>query len=145
MKKAQLGQQQLEVLHYVTDHAPISAAQVAEHFAARYNLARTTVLTVLERLCQKGYLTRDKVGNIYHYQPSAPKTQLLKTMVDDFVERVLGGSRQELMIYLAQEADLSDEEWKNLKQLVHDLDAQREDKKSATKGHRNAKPKRRAS
>jgi predicted transcriptional regulator len=131
MKKAQLGQQQLEVLHYVTDHAPVSASQVVEYFAARHNLARTTILTVMDRLCQKGYLTRAKVDNVYHYQPSAPKAQMLKPMVDDFVERVLGGSPRALMVYLAQKADLSDEEWSDLKQLVHELDAQREVEKSS--------------
>jgi predicted transcriptional regulator len=129
MKKAPLGQQQLEVLHYVTDHAPVTAAQVVAHFAARHNLARTTILTVMDRLCHKGYLTRAKVGNVYHYQPSAPKAQMLTSIVDDFVERVLGGSPRVLMVYLAQKADLSDEEWSDLKQLVHDLDAQREDEK----------------
>ena len=46
--------QELSVFRHVADRAPVSVGQVAEEFAEREGLARTTILTVMERLRQKG-------------------------------------------------------------------------------------------
>jgi len=58
MSHPPFGELELEVWRYIADHAPVAARQVAAQFAEQRGLARTTVLTVIERLRQKGYLTR---------------------------------------------------------------------------------------
>ena len=49
-RKERLGRLELDVLRYVADHHPISVREVAAHFAAASGQARTTVLTVMQRL-----------------------------------------------------------------------------------------------
>ena len=44
-----LGEQELAVLSYIAAHAPVAARDVVEQFASEQELARTTVLTVMER------------------------------------------------------------------------------------------------
>ncbi len=57
-----LGRLELDVLQYIADHHPISVREVAAHFAATSGQARTTLLTVMERLRAKGYLKRRKAA-----------------------------------------------------------------------------------
>jgi predicted transcriptional regulator len=116
----QLGRAELEILQFVADHHPIRVGEVA----------RTTVLTVMERLRSKGYLRRKKIGGTWHYSPKIAKSTLLRTLVERFVDESLEGSLSPFMAYLAESESLSDEEFEQLKQLVQELESSRDEKKS---------------
>src|SRR5581483_11377616 len=92
--------------------------QVAEHLAESRGVTRTTVLNVMERLREKGYVGREVVEGVYRYFPKQPKPQLLRGLVRDFVEQMLGGSLEPFVAYLAEEADLSEEELARLRQRL---------------------------
>jgi predicted transcriptional regulator len=79
----------------------------------------------MERLRQKGYLKRRKSGGVYHYSPRIPKKDVVRSLVRDFAERVLGGSSQPFMAYLAEDAELNDEDIKQLTDLVRTLEQRR--------------------
>ena len=100
---------------------------VPEQFAEQRGLARTTVLTVIERLRKKGYLTRRKEGGVNRYSPSEPKPDLMQGLVRDFVQKALGGSVSPFVAYLGKEARLKPEEWDELKQLVREWETRREE------------------
>lgn len=117
-----IGRMEMEVLRFIADRHPVTVREVAEHFAQEKGYARTTVLTVMERLRRKGYLTRKKVGSTYQYSPRQPKMSILQALVRDFVQSVLGGSLSPFIAYLVQEAELSDEELRELQRLVRDLE-----------------------
>src|SRR5947209_10450529 len=117
-----LGQAELELLRYVTEHAPVTVREVADHVARTKGQARTTALTVMERLRQKGFLTRKKEGGLYRYSASVPQADLLRRLVREFVERSLGGSLAPFVAYLASDAAVSEGELAELKQIVRDLD-----------------------
>jgi predicted transcriptional regulator len=119
--KPKLGQAQLEILRYVQDHHPVTVRQVAEHLAATRGLTRTTALNAMERLREKGYLTRALAEGVYHYSPSVSKPQLLRGLVRDFVEQVLGGSLEPFVAYLAEEAQLSEAELERLRRRLPEL------------------------
>jgi predicted transcriptional regulator len=112
-----------EVLQYVTQHHPVSAREVADEFARTHGWARTTVLTLMARLRDKGYLTRERCGGMHRYSPSAPRHELLLRLVREFVQKALGGSASPFVTYLTREATLTAEEQEELKRLVQSLDA----------------------
>ncbi len=126
-RRASLGQAELEILQYALDRSPVTVRDVAEHAAETKGYARTTVLTVMERLRKKGYLSRRKVGGVFQYRPKLPKGELLEYLIGDFVDRVLGGSVSPFVAYLAQSRDLTDEEFTRLKQVVRELEARQEE------------------
>src|SRR5207248_9426700 len=119
-RRAKIGPAQLEVLRYIQDHHPVTVRQVAEHLAETRGLTRTTALNVMERLREKGYLGREPVEGVYRYFPIQPKPQLLRGLVRDFVEQMLGGSLEPFVAYLAEEANLSDEELARLRQWLEE-------------------------
>lgn len=126
-RRASLGQAELEILQYALDRSPVTVREVAEHAAETKGYARTTVLTVMERLRKKGYLSRRKVAGVFQYRPKFPKGELLDYLIGDFVDRVLGGSVSPFVAYLAQSRDLTDEEFARLKQVVRELEARQEE------------------
>jgi len=129
MSRTPLGEQELALLRYVIDRAPVSVGEAAEAFGKARGLARTTVLTVMERLRKKGYLERSRdEGGAYRYSPCVSRAELLRALVGDFTERMLGGSLQPFVAYLAEEAELSEEELRTLRKLAERLDENENEK-----------------
>ena len=128
-RKESLGRLELDVLRYVTDHHPISVREVATHFAETSGQARTTLLTVMERLRGKGFLTRRKVEGRHQYTPTVAKADLLHSMVADFVSGVLGGNVSPFVAYLTRSSKLNDDEIRKLEQLLKRIEAREQQNK----------------
>ncbi len=127
--QSKIGPAELQILQYITDHHPVTVGEVAEHFAHLKDYARTTVMTIMERLRAKGHLTRKKIGGAYKYSPVVQKHELQRSLVRDFIEKALGGSVQPFVTYLAQDAELTDDEVRELKQVLRDVNARRQERK----------------
>jgi predicted transcriptional regulator len=120
--RKRLGDQELEVLRFVSDQGPISVRDVADRFGEQHSLARTTILTVMDRLRKKGFLSRRQVGGIFLYEAVEEQTKVLSDVVGEFVQNTLGGSVSPFVAYLAENKDLSVEEIAELRALVDGLE-----------------------
>jgi predicted transcriptional regulator len=120
-----LGSTEIEILRHLGDRSPQSVGDVAAHFAATSCQARTTILTLMERLRKKGFLTRKQIGGVYHYSPKVEKHDLLRRLVKGFVDTTLGGSVSPFVAYLSENGPVSADDLAQLKQLVRDLEQQR--------------------
>lgn len=123
-----VGRAEMDILRYILDHHPVTVRSVSDFVAETKGHTRTTVLNVMERLRQKGYLKRDLVDGVYNYSPTAPKSQMQLSLVKDFVNLSLGGSLRPFMVYLTEQAEVSDQEIDELKELVSDLESRRRTK-----------------
>src|SRR5687767_14858371 len=117
-----IGAAELEVLHFIQDHHPVTVRDVADHFGETKGQVRTTLLNVMERLRKKGFLTRKKAGGVFQYAPRVAKAELLSRLVRDFVDRTLGGSVAPFMAYLVRDANLSEADLRELKHIVQELE-----------------------
>ena len=122
MRSPKLGEQELAVLRFIAERAPVTAREAVEKFGGEQELARTTTLTMIERLRKKGYLTRRKRAGVYVYAPRVPQAEVVQGLVKDFVERTLGGSVSPVLTYLIQARDFSDEELALLQRLADGLE-----------------------
>ena len=86
MAKA-LGERESAILAWIAAHAPASVSEVAGEFERSHGLARTTLLTVMERLRTKGFLVREKLDGVFRYAPSEPHSDQMRELVSRFVER----------------------------------------------------------
>lgn len=125
MKLPKLGELEMELLSFITDHAPITVREAVTQFGEPHGLARTTVLTVMERLRKKGFLKREEHQGVFEYTPCLQKGDLLRNLTKSFAEKVLGGSLDPLVAYLTQDAKLTDEQLNELHRLVETLDEKR--------------------
>ena len=115
------------MLRYLGDHPAQTVGEVADYFAQTSGQARTTILTIMERLRKKGHLSRKKIGGVYRYSPKVAKDDLLQRLVKTFVETTLGGSVSPVVAYLSEDGPVSDEDLDQLKKLVRDLESRREE------------------
>lgn len=118
-----LGKIELELLQAVSRLQPVTVRGVVDHVADTTGQARTTILTTLERLRKKGYLSRRKIDGVNHYSTKTPVAELLRQLVGDFVSQVLGGSISPFAAYLAESGKISPDEVKQLKAMVSDLES----------------------
>jgi predicted transcriptional regulator len=125
MNAKTIGDQELALLRYVAEQGEVSVGQVAEGFGAPRGLARSTVLTMMERLRRKGRLDRKQVDGIYQYFSPVPSGEVMRGAVRSFVERTLSGSVSPFVAYLTETAEVSDAELAELEELVARLKAQR--------------------
>ncbi len=77
--------------------------QVRESLAARKPRAYTTIMTILDRLAQKGIVARRKVGRAYLYQANLRSSDAQQHAVDQVVDGFFGGSRDALAAHLSVE------------------------------------------
>jgi predicted transcriptional regulator len=122
--KAALGSTEIQILRYLADHHPITVGEVAEYVANTTGQARTTVLTIMERLRRKGYLARKRIEGVYRYAPRVAKHELFRGLVQDFVDTTLGGSVSPFVTFLSEGGPLSEDDLGTLKRLVSDLEKQ---------------------
>lgn len=130
MKKPSLGSQETELLKFISAcQEPLTVREITEAFGEAHGLARTTILTMLERLRKKGFVNRTEIEGINHYASNSSKGDLLQEMVGHFVERTLEGSLSPFMTYLTQKAELSDAELAEFKLIIANLERNRFTKK----------------
>ena len=89
---------------------PLGAGTVRE-IHHRLTLSRprayTTVLTIMDRLAQKGIVTRRKVGRAYCYEPRLSVQEARLNAIGKIVEGFFDGSPQALAAHLSSQGDAS--------------------------------------
>lgn len=117
-RKPRLGRAESDVFRYITDHCPITVREAADHFAATKGHTKTTILNMMERLREKGFLTRESVDGLYRYSPSRPAAGMMRDLVRDFVDEMLGGSLEPFAAYLAERPNVSEAEVVRLRETI---------------------------
>jgi predicted transcriptional regulator len=123
-----VGDQELSLLRFVAEHSPATAGEVFTGFGEPNGLARSTVETVLERLRKKGFLKRILTGKVYQYEPTTQPNEVMGGLVEQFVQRTLGGSLVPFVNYFSRQERLSKEEIAELERLVRKLEPEPGDK-----------------
>lgn len=127
MPKPSIGDQELALLHYLAEHENASVGEVAADFGEARGLARSTVLTMMERLRAKSYLKRRHVSGVYRYSTATGPTEALNNAVGQFVEKTLSGSLSPFVAWMSQKGEVSDDELAELQALVAQLQSRRKD------------------
>ena len=123
MTQSSIGEQELALLRHIADRGGITVGEAAEEFGAPRELARSTVLTMMERLRRKGHLARRLVDGVYRYRARTTSAELMKGAVQRFVERNLDGSVAPFLAYLSEAGQVSDAELRELEDIVARLNA----------------------
>jgi predicted transcriptional regulator len=118
-----IGDRELALLRHIESRGSATVGEVAEAFGRTEALARSTVLTMMERLRNKGHLTRRLTDGVYRYSPRATTGDVIRGAVSAFVDKTLGGSLSPLATYLAERGEVSESELAELEDAVERLQA----------------------
>ncbi|GFP19478.1 hypothetical protein HKBW3S03_00983 [Candidatus Hakubella thermalkaliphila] len=101
--RLRLGDLEAEIMGYVWRSRRTTVREVWEQIYEKRKIAYTTVMTVMNRLTQKGILSREKIGVTYYYTPVVTKTQVIHAYIDDLVARFGQGAASPLVKRLLSE------------------------------------------
>jgi len=105
-----------------------SAREVYEELLPTQGWAFSTVRTMLERLCEKGYLEDKKVGNMYFYLPRATRKKTALTALDRFVDKVFDGAIGPLFTHLLSQDKLTPADLAEIRKLIEKEGGDQEEK-----------------
>ena len=127
MRKPSIGDQELALLQHIDEVGAASVGEVAASFGEPRGLARSTVLTMMERLRGKGYLKRRQSKGVFRYSTATGPGEAMRSAVGSFVEKTLSGSVSPFVAWMSERAEVSDTELAELEALVTQLQSRRKE------------------
>lgn len=113
---------ELEVMQALwASDTPVPRAQLEERLAQTHPMATTTLLTLLSRLSEKGFVRVDKEGRKSLYAPLVTREDYLAAQSRSFIQKLCGGSLSTLASALC-DSGLSKEELEELRELLKEGD-----------------------
>lgn len=95
---------ELSIMQVIWTRGESSVADVQNELAS--DLAYTTVQTMLNNLEKKGKLTRRLVGRAFVYSAVVSEATAVGQGVRDLIDRMFGGSAEELVVSLLRSREL---------------------------------------
>ena len=86
-----LGELETAVMELLWRAPELTVNQVEERLQERRQIAHTTVLTTLDRMHRKGYLTREKSGKAFVYAPRYSRAEFERGLAQEVLGALLGG------------------------------------------------------
>jgi predicted transcriptional regulator len=93
---------ELEIMQALWKDGPGNVQAVQQRLPESQSLAYTTVQTMLNILHRKGHVKRTLRGRAYEYRPALSEDQALGRALRDVVDRMFGGSAEQLVMSLIQ-------------------------------------------
>ena len=113
-----LSEAQMEIMNVVWDRGEVTVADVWKAVASRRKVSRNTVLTMLTRLEEKGWLSCDEEGHAFRYRATVPRDVTLGTMIGRLVDTAFGGSAEGLVMALLHGRGVSREEARRIRTMI---------------------------
>jgi len=117
-RKTELTDHELQVMKVVWDRGSATVRDVYEELLKQRKIAYTTVMTVMGVLEQKGRLKKSVDSRAYVYTPSQSQSEVVSSMVRDFVGRVFNGMAKPLLVSMLEDGKITEDELDELKKIL---------------------------
>ena len=113
-----LPDSELEIMQAIWSlESPVSRVQIEEVLKETYPIAMTTLLTLLTRLSEKGFIKIEKVSRSARYYPLVSQQEYLAQQSRNFLQRLCGGNLSTFATALC-DSGLSKEDLAELRELL---------------------------
>jgi BlaI family transcriptional regulator, penicillinase repressor len=117
-KTAAISGAQREIMNIVWENGEVGVADVWRILSDRRPVARNTVLTLITRLADKGWLQMRRVGNAYRYTAARPRETVQVEEIHRLVNTVFEGSAEGLVMTLLEQGNLSPAESERIRAMI---------------------------
>jgi len=117
-----LTEQELEIMKVVWGLERATVRDVYEALRERRKIAYTTVMTMMNILEAKKHLKKRAQDRAYVYQATRPRSEVIKAMVREFVERVFNGSAEPLLVHLIKDRRLSPKDLGKISRVIEEAE-----------------------
>ncbi len=109
---------ELEVLKILWDSDPLTVREVMQALNETKPRAYTSVMSLLNVMVEKKFLTRTAFGRAYKYKVAESRENTLGALVNDLVKRAFEGSKTALVAHLLDESSPSTKELEEIRKLI---------------------------
>jgi predicted transcriptional regulator len=114
---------ELDVLKALWEHGPATVREINAHLRRRKRKwAYNTVLTLLSRLREKGFVSSEKRGVAHVFKSAVSQGELLKRQLSDLADRVCNGTASPLVYALVEGQQFTAEEIARFRKLIDELE-----------------------
>ena len=113
---------ELAILRVLWRRGPSTVREVQAELGRDRPTGYTTVLKLLQIMFEKGLVNRDESGRAHIYHPRQSEEQAQRTLVTDLVDRVFGGSAQQLVMQALTARKASPHELAEIRKLLDKLE-----------------------
>lgn len=114
---------ELALLQVLWDQGPATIRHLTDALYEGTTAQYATVQKLLERLEEKGIVTRERAAPAHLFRAAISREELIGRRLQDMAEKLCGGSLTPLLTHLVRARRLSDRERRELRDLIDDLDA----------------------
>ena len=118
----ELSEAEWHVLESLWENSPKVGSQIVADMQAKKGWSRSTTLTMLRRMTDKGLIACDDSGKMKTYTSLVHRDEAVKKETENFLNRVYHGSVGMLLNSFVEKQKLTDEEIKALRQILDQAD-----------------------
>lgn len=117
---------ELEILSVLWEHGPATVRVIHEILSQGKETGYTTTLKILQKMTDKGLVTRDESrrSHVYHAAVQAEQTQ--RQLVDELINQAFGGATEKLVMQALSLRKVAPEEIESLRKLLDQLEEKSE-------------------
>jgi predicted transcriptional regulator len=120
-----LSEAQMEIMNVFWDRGEATVGEVWKVHSARRKVARNTVLTMIVRLQERGWLRCETGEHAFRYRPAVPREAVQGMMVRRLLDSAFGGSAEGLVLALLDGRGLAPGEAERIRSLIQSAEAGR--------------------
>jgi BlaI family penicillinase repressor len=106
------------VMECLWDAAPRTGRETIEYLKKHVGWNRSTTLTMLRRMTEKGLVRCDEAEGVKVYYPFCKRQDAVRKETEDFINRVYKGSVSQLMSAITTKQDLTADEISELYNIL---------------------------
>ncbi len=110
---------EFEIMQVIWDNYPISTNEITNKVMENSKWNMRTIHTLIFRLCKKGVISYCKKGKVYVYTPLIKKEDYIKEESKNFLGKFYNGAVKSMILNFIENDILSDDEIKELKEIIN--------------------------
>ena len=122
-----LSEAEWNIMESLWAESPKVGSRIVADMAKRVGWSRSTTLTMLKRMTEKGLIACQDNGRMRVYAPLIERETAVKKETDNFLKRVYHGSASMLVSSFIKRQKLSAEELSELRQILDKAEKEQND------------------
>ena len=119
---APLGETEIELLQHMWELERATVADVHKRVLRDRDVAYTTVMNIMKKLADKGYLDYERHGAAYVYTLARSAQQVRTSILKDIIDKAFRGSPVSLVQTLVRRGQLTERQRAEILELIRGMD-----------------------
>ncbi len=120
--KETLTRHEWVIMETLWQHAPMFLSEIMDAMQTSVDWNRSSYLTYLKRMADKGYIGYETVRGSRRYSPLLRREDCVETESAAMLEKMTDRSAKLFLVSMVQKSGLSEEDRKELQKLIINLD-----------------------